>query len=224
MSSIIVILSVIVLAYAQQTPISVHLSNVHTETFHRGMHTTGRRTTPITQLQCTQNCVHAWKINTVQCTNVGENSVGEFQWKCVTDEMPTGMNFGHLTVECEGFNYPGDSNILKGSCGLKYELIGYPSTGYQSSDYVTRTTYSHDGIDFVAGVVIIGMFIAFCVLLCCCTGSSPYVSTYDYPTPYPRYFYPSWYYGPSRTHTTTVVRNSEPSTRKATGYAGTATR
>ena len=32
------------------------------------------------------------------------------------------FKFGYLTVQCEGFTYPNDPNILAGSCGLQYTL------------------------------------------------------------------------------------------------------
>lgn len=39
------------------------------------------------------------------------------QWECKTD-MDSQYKFGEITVSCEGYDYPDDPYILKGSCGV----------------------------------------------------------------------------------------------------------
>ena len=40
-----------------------------------------------------------------------------FQWECKTD-MDNKYRFGTIEVVCEGYDYPDDQYILKGSCGV----------------------------------------------------------------------------------------------------------
>ncbi|RXM27184.1 Store-operated calcium entry-associated regulatory factor [Acipenser ruthenus] len=42
-------------------------------------------------------------------------------WECKTD-MDTAYRFGTIEVSCEGYNYPDDPYVLKGSCGMEYTL------------------------------------------------------------------------------------------------------
>lgn len=44
-----------------------------------------------------------------------------FQWECKTD-MDNIYRFGLIEVSCEGYDHPSDVYILKGSCGLEYNL------------------------------------------------------------------------------------------------------
>ena len=39
------------------------------------------------------------------------------QWECKAD-MDSSYRFGDIAVNCEGYNYPDDPYILKGSCGV----------------------------------------------------------------------------------------------------------
>ena len=39
------------------------------------------------------------------------------QWKCESD-MDSKLLFGQLAVACEGYDFPDDEYILKGSCGV----------------------------------------------------------------------------------------------------------
>ena len=43
------------------------------------------------------------------------------QWECKS-ELPAGISLGETTVNCEGYSHPDDEYILRGSCGLEYEL------------------------------------------------------------------------------------------------------
>ena len=44
-----------------------------------------------------------------------------FQWECKSD-MDNLYRFGEIEVLCEGYDYPDDPYITKGSCGLEYTL------------------------------------------------------------------------------------------------------
>ena len=40
------------------------------------------------------------------------------QWECKAD-MDNAYQFGRIQVTCEGYEYPDDPYILKGSCGVR---------------------------------------------------------------------------------------------------------
>ena len=56
----------------------------------------------------------------VQCYNRGFDGV-DVQWECKTD-MDNDFRFGRVDVICEGYDYPDDPYITRGSCGLEYTL------------------------------------------------------------------------------------------------------
>jgi hypothetical protein len=98
----------------------VLLSHVQTLTLNDGQKTSGRRNAPLPQLECRgQNC-RKWKPAAVQCFNRGTDGV-DVQWECKA-EMPAGFSFGQTEVSCEGYDYPDDPYILRGSCQLGYQL------------------------------------------------------------------------------------------------------
>lgn len=44
------------------------------------------------------------------------------QWECKTD-MDNAYRFGKIEVVCEGYDYPNDDYILKGSCGVRSDIL-----------------------------------------------------------------------------------------------------
>jgi len=44
------------------------------------------------------------------------------QWECVAELDPQ-VKFGQLNVQCEGYDYPDDPNILRGSCGVSLAFV-----------------------------------------------------------------------------------------------------
>ncbi|KAF9430348.1 Store-operated calcium entry-associated regulatory factor [Podila epigama] len=107
-----------VAAYGHQ---KVLLRDVQTITLHQGRMTTGRRTSPVPQLNCIGgNACGLYEPDVVQCTNTGSNG-DDVQWKCQAD-LPENVRFGQLDVYCEGYKNPDDPFVLKGSCGLEYKL------------------------------------------------------------------------------------------------------
>ena len=44
------------------------------------------------------------------------------QWECKAD-MDSRYRFGDIAVNCEGYNYPDDPYILKGSCGVGVNFL-----------------------------------------------------------------------------------------------------
>ncbi|KJH49317.1 hypothetical protein DICVIV_04520 [Dictyocaulus viviparus] len=81
----------------------------------------GKRVAPVPQLRCVGGgACQRFTPRVVQCVKQGFDGF-DYQWKCTAD-MPHQYGFGRITVTCEGFDYPEDPYILRGSCGLEYEL------------------------------------------------------------------------------------------------------
>jgi len=114
---------------------AILLDQVKTLTFATGKMTTGRRNSPIPQLQCVSGsaCYSDSLPLSVQCTNVGTDSYGEVQWQCKAD-LDSSVRFGQTTVSCEGYSNPNDPYILKGSCGLEY-FLEYTEQGKKNQNH-----------------------------------------------------------------------------------------
>ena len=84
----------------------------------QGKMTTGRRSSPVPQIRCvggSAGCL-AFQPRVVQCINRGSDGY-DVQWECKTD-MDSAYRFGKIQVSCEGYDYPDDPYILRGSCGV----------------------------------------------------------------------------------------------------------
>ncbi|KAL1234058.1 Store-operated calcium entry-associated regulatory factor [Trichinella spiralis] len=100
----------------------IRLRDVEVLTLKDGAYTSGRRVTPIPQLKCvggTAGCTY-FRPHVVQCYNRGTDG-SDVHWECKTNMDPR-FQFGTIEVICEGYNYPDDEFILKGSCGLEYSI------------------------------------------------------------------------------------------------------
>ncbi|KAK3698184.1 hypothetical protein QZH41_019287, partial [Actinostola sp. cb2023] len=68
-------------------------------------------------------------------------------WECKAD-MDNKYKFGEIAVNCEGYDYPDDPYILKGSCGLEYSLdyVGGDHGQSYDSRYDSHQSYhgNHD--------------------------------------------------------------------------------
>ena len=84
--------------------------------------TTGRRSSPVPQIRCvggTAGC-HSFQPKVVQCMNRGSDGY-DVQWECKA-EMDSAYQFGKIQVSCEGYDYPDDPFILRGSCGVSLHV------------------------------------------------------------------------------------------------------
>lgn len=100
----------------------VKLKEVEVLTLYSGRMTAGRRSSPVPQLKCVggnAGC-NTFIPQVVQCYNRGFDGT-DVQWECKTD-MDNAYRFGNIQVSCEGYDYPEDPYILKGSCGLEYTI------------------------------------------------------------------------------------------------------
>ena len=140
------------------------LREVQVLTLYPGKHTNYRRTSPVPQLQCTggsAGCA-AYTLDVVQCYNKGWDG-SDVQWECKAN-MDASYQFGKIEVSCEGYDYPDDPYILKGSCGLEYTLeltrAGQQKTSFFGGSYSSPS--SHDSFGSGAGVVVLMiLFVAF---------------------------------------------------------------
>ncbi|XP_029457506.1 store-operated calcium entry-associated regulatory factor isoform X2 [Rhinatrema bivittatum] len=100
----------------------VLLREIQAITLYRDHYTASRRTTAVPQLKCTGGTAgcSAFVPEVVQCHNRGWDGF-DVQWECKAD-MDTSYRFGRVEVSCEGFDYPADPFVLRGSCGLEYTI------------------------------------------------------------------------------------------------------
>ncbi|XP_022698728.1 store-operated calcium entry-associated regulatory factor-like [Varroa jacobsoni] len=139
-------------------------------TLEEGKYTTARRTAPVLQLNCLSGCEQTPK--TVQCYNRGWDGNGN-NWECKAT-LPTGVSFGQMDVNCEGFDYPDDTYITVGSCSLSYRLVGRAS---YSSWIPGKDSNSRSGIMF--NLLFYGVtFILVITLYKACVRSMRYASDY----------------------------------------------
>ncbi len=107
--------------FGSSDPGKVLLRDVQVLTLKSGQMTTGRRSSPVPQLNCVGGSAQGqFKPQVVQCYNRGSDGQ-DVQWECKSD-MDNLYRFGNVEVICEGYDYPDDPYILKGSCGLEYTL------------------------------------------------------------------------------------------------------
>ena len=100
---------------------TIPIKDVEVLTLQADKMTTGRRTSPVLQQVCTgPRYLCKNRPETIQCTNTGWDGL-DANWEC-KGELENGVKFGKLNVQCEGYEYPDDLNILAGSCGLEYTL------------------------------------------------------------------------------------------------------
>ncbi|XP_042307039.1 store-operated calcium entry-associated regulatory factor [Sceloporus undulatus] len=142
-------------------PERILLREVQALTLYPGKYTNYRRTSPVPQLQCTggsAGCA-AYTPDVIQCYNKGWDGY-DVQWECKA-ELDNAYRFGKIEVSCEGYDYPDDPYILKGSCGLAYTLeltkAGQQKGSSFDGSYFSPT--SSDSLSSGAGVVLVILFV-----------------------------------------------------------------
>eukprot|EP00013_Stygamoeba_regulata_P014522 CAMPEP_0177687414 /NCGR_PEP_ID=MMETSP0447-20121125/34120_1 /TAXON_ID=0 /ORGANISM="Stygamoeba regulata, Strain BSH-02190019" /LENGTH=294 /DNA_ID=CAMNT_0019197663 /DNA_START=65 /DNA_END=946 /DNA_ORIENTATION=- len=157
--SIVLILSIASIAHvAHADSPKVRLTDVKALVFRRGALTTGRRSAPVQQLTCVGgNACHV-VLDSVMCQNVGDDGF-DVTWKCQAD-MESKYRFGKVTVTCEGYDHPDDPFILRGSCGLEYELHS-SDQGYHSYTKGYTDSYSSGGFFSNLFPILLIAFVAY---------------------------------------------------------------
>ena len=133
----------------------VLLKDVDSLVLSSGKRTTGRRSLPVQQLHCKNNCIDI--PDSVLCKNVGADD-RDVVWKCQGD-LNEGIKFVSLNVICEGYDHKYDPYILSGSCGLEYSLSRSPNTAAAAAAAAAEDDGSKGGF----GVLIIMVSIIFLV-------------------------------------------------------------
>lgn len=119
----------------------VRLQDVQVLTLHQGKMTTGRRSSPVPQLNCIGGSARGlFNPQVVQCYNRGSDGL-DVQWECKTD-LDNDYRLGSINVICEGYDYPDDPYILPGSCGLEYTLE-LTKQGRENSNRQSQSSYFH---------------------------------------------------------------------------------
>ncbi|XP_008830818.1 store-operated calcium entry-associated regulatory factor [Nannospalax galili] len=144
------------------------LRDVKALTLHYDRYTTSRRLDPIPQLKCvggTAGC-DSYTPKVIQCQNKGWDGY-DVQWECKTD-LDVAYKFGKTVVSCEGYESSEDQYVLRGSCGLEYNL-DYTELGLKKlkeagkhqgssfSDYYSKL-YSADSCG-IGGLITIGVLL-----------------------------------------------------------------
>lgn len=176
MNSIVILLVVLYMIAAVQHE-KILLRDVTTLLLRSGEYTTSRRTSPVPQLECVSGRKD-YTSAAVLCHNSGFDG-SDVIWKCQDDDLPYDMKFEFAEVQCEGYDYPDDPYILKGSCGLRYSLKHQGR--HQSSGYYHGSTTP--GSNSGAGYLVLLAFVVLCVFLCMCSGGNV-ARNPDAPPPY----------------------------------------
>ncbi|XP_063775535.1 store-operated calcium entry-associated regulatory factor [Pseudophryne corroboree] len=147
----------------------VLLRDIQAITLYAGRYTNARRSSPIPQLKCIGGSAGCSAVTpqVVQCHNRGWDGI-DVQWECKVD-MENSYQFGQVEVSCEGFDYPEDPYILRGSCGLEYTLElttegqkrsqnGYSSGGFGSGFFQRNSRdWNSDGSGVIVFLFILGL-------------------------------------------------------------------
>jgi len=117
----VVLFLLVVATHSVRESTRVLLEDVKALTFHKDRLTTGNRSPRIPQIECVGGTAHCEFIpDVIQCYNMGSDG-SDMQWKCEA-EMGDAYRFGPLSVNCEGFNYPTDPYVLRGSCSIRFNI------------------------------------------------------------------------------------------------------
>ncbi|KAM8785185.1 store-operated calcium entry-associated regulatory factor [Rhynchonycteris naso] len=146
------------------------LQDIKALTLHYDRYTTSRRLNPVPQLKCvggTAGC-DSYTPKVVQCQNKGWDGY-DVQWECKTD-LDVAYRFGKTVVSCEGYESSEDQYVLRGSCGLEYDL-DYTDLGLKKlresgksygsnsfSDYYQKLSSPHSG--GISGLITIVVLLA----------------------------------------------------------------
>ncbi|XP_063726494.1 store-operated calcium entry-associated regulatory factor-like [Symsagittifera roscoffensis] len=153
----------------------VRLTDIKTLSFHNGAYTTGRRSRPVPQMTCISGSAcgqSSFKPSSAQCYNQGSDGF-DVQWKCSAD-LDNSVRFGQTIVTCEGYDYPDDPYVLKGSCGLEYalELVnpgahsGYQGSSYNSNNHKGSNDEVPSALSGFGSLILCVGFIMFVLWMC----------------------------------------------------------
>ncbi|XP_067122393.1 store-operated calcium entry-associated regulatory factor-like [Centruroides vittatus] len=170
----------------------IKLTELKTVTLYSGRLTNGRRSAPISQLKCVGGSAgcSAFIPKVVQCYNRGSDGY-DVQWECKTD-MDNDYRFGSVEVLCEGYDYPNDPYILRGSCGLEY-TIDFTKGGSQQKNSHSYNSNNNYGSNYFSSskrttlgdiiFLIIIFIIIYAIIKTCLYRNQHTTTSDDYPSP-----------------------------------------
>lgn len=103
LSFVYLVLAICCLSATNAKKDKVRLEKVSTLTLNADQWTSGRRSSPIKQMQCVGGYCSRAKVTSAQCYNRGFDG-RDVQWECKA-EMPANYKFGKVEVICEGKCY-----------------------------------------------------------------------------------------------------------------------
>lgn len=146
----------------------VRLKDVTSITLYSGEYTTARRAAAVPQLKCVGGSAKGkFEPKVVQCYNRGFDG-NDVQWECKA-EIPEDYEFGKIQVSCEGYDYPEDPYILKGSCGLEYQLEHSSGASHHGSTHSEKKHHEESSL----GTWVTFTIVCFVIYLIYCGMTSP---------------------------------------------------
>lgn len=157
----------------------VKLKNVKTLTFENGCLTTARRLPPRPQVKCVGGSAACSSFTVIPkvviCHNRGSDGRGII-WDCESECVDTKRyRLETSRVICEGYDYPGDPYVLRGSCGLEYTIDHVGPT----TRVIDETECYDGGLDTLTccliglGLIVICGVVAGIIRCCCCGQGQP---------------------------------------------------
>ena len=133
----------------------VKMRDVETLLFRKEMMTTGRRSKPVSQMICEGHPCKKNAPDSISCKNIGWDGKDPI-WDCTTSEMKD-TKLRKIEVQCEGYEYPDDPNILVGSCAVIFQL-NYKDEVINSLDWSrTRPDRKDEPAPLVGLMIMTGM-------------------------------------------------------------------
>ena len=133
----------------------VKMRDVETLLFRKELMTTGRRSKPVSQMICEGHPCKKNAPDSISCKNIGWDGKDPI-WDCTTSEMKD-TKLSKIEVQCEGYEYPDDPNILVGSCAVIFQL-NYKDEVINSLDWSrTRPDRKDEPSPLVGLMIMTGM-------------------------------------------------------------------
>ena len=133
----------------------VKMRDVETLLFRKEMMTTGRRSKPVSQMICEGHPCKKNAPDSISCKNIGWDGKDPI-WDCTTSEMKD-TKLSKIEVQCEGYEYPDDPNILVGSCAVIFQL-NYKDEALHTLDWSrTRPDRKDEPSPLIGLMIMAGM-------------------------------------------------------------------
>ena len=133
----------------------VKMRDVETLLFRKEMMTTCRRSKPVSQMICEGHPCSKNAPDSISCKNIGWDGKDPI-WDCTTSEMKN-TKLRKIEVQCEGYEYPDDPNILVGSCAAIFQLT-YKEEALNTLDWShTRPDRKDEPSPLIGLMIMAGM-------------------------------------------------------------------